>query len=93
MIIISMDSHTELVANLKPFLPLKWHSEFDHGEVLARRYFARVIDSFASVAADRTSVREVGFTALPENDRPLAIEEYVRPLPIKERLAMSMPTV
>ncbi len=66
MIIISMDSHTELVANLKPFLPLEWHSEFDNGEVLARRYFARVIDSFASVAADRTSVREVGFTALPK---------------------------
>jgi predicted TIM-barrel fold metal-dependent hydrolase len=88
MIIISMDSHTELVANLKPFLPLKWHSEFDQGEVLARRYFAMVIDSFASVAADRASVREVGFTALPENDRPLALDEYMRPLPIKERLAM-----
>jgi hypothetical protein len=73
MIIISMDSHTELVTSLKPFLPLKWHSEFDHGEVLARRCFARVIDSFASVAADRTSVRQVGFTALPENDKHRAV--------------------
>jgi predicted TIM-barrel fold metal-dependent hydrolase len=88
MIVISMDSHTELVANLKPFLPRRWHEEFEVGEVLARRYFAKVIDAFSSVAANRKSVSEVGFTALPENDRPLALEEYVRPLPMKQRLAM-----
>ena len=88
MIIISMDSHTELVANLKPFLPHKWHGEFDEGEVLARRYFSKVIESFGPFVAAGNNLSEVGFTALPDSDRPLAIEEYVRPLPINERLAM-----
>jgi hypothetical protein len=88
MIIISMDSHTELVANLRPFLPHKWHGEFDEGEVLARRYFSKVIDSFGPFVAAGNSLSEVGFTALPDSGRPLAIEEYVRPLPINERLAM-----
>jgi hypothetical protein len=37
-----MDSHTELVANLKPFLSTKWHREFDQGEVLARGCFSKV---------------------------------------------------
>jgi predicted TIM-barrel fold metal-dependent hydrolase len=88
MIIISMDSHTELVANLRPFLPHKWHGEFDEGEVLARRYFSKVIDSFGPFVAAGNNLSEVGFTALPDSGRPLAIEEYVRPLPINERLAM-----
>ena len=51
MIVISMDSHTELVAKLKPFLPRKWHAEFDYGEVLAGRYFSKIIDAFSRVNA------------------------------------------
>jgi len=65
MIIISMDSHTELVANLKPFLPHRWHAEFDEGEVLARHYFAKVIESFSPFVAAGNNLSEVGFTALP----------------------------
>ena len=53
MIVISMDSHTELVANLKPFLPRKWHGEFDEGEVLAGRYFSKIIDAFGPFVAAR----------------------------------------
>ncbi len=88
MIVISMDSHTELVANLKSFLPHKWHAEFDVGEVLARRYFSRIIDAFGGFGQGDKSIREVGFTELPDSGRPIGIEEYLRPLPIKERLAM-----
>jgi len=88
MIVISMDSHTELVANLKPFLARKWHAQFDAGEVMARRYFSKIIDAFSSFSQDRKNLGRVGFTNMPENDRAVGFEEYVRPLPMKERLAM-----
>ncbi len=88
MIVISMDSHTELVANLKPFLPQKWHPDFDTGEILARRYFAKIIDAFSTLTPDRKNLQEVGFTIIPDSGRQGGFEEYVRPLPIKERLAM-----
>ena len=89
MIIISMDSHTELIANLKPFLPHTWHAEFDDGAVLARRYFAKTIESFTPFVAAGHNVNEMGFTALPDSGRPLTVEEYVRPLPLKERYGPS----
>jgi hypothetical protein len=88
MIVISMDSHTELVAKLKPFLARKWHAEFDTGEVLAERYFSKIIDAFSALTHDRTNLGEVGFTTVPDSGRRGGFEEYVRPLPIKERLAM-----
>jgi hypothetical protein len=88
MIVISMDSHTELVAKLKPFLPRKWHKEFDTGEVLAGRYFSKIIDAFSALTPDRNNLAEVGFTKIPDSGRRGGFEEYVRPLPIKERLAM-----
>ena len=88
MIVISMDSHTELVANLKPFLARKWHAEFEVGEVLAGRYFSKIIDAFASLTPDRNNLAEVGFTKIPESGRRGGFEEYIRPLPMKERLAM-----
>jgi predicted TIM-barrel fold metal-dependent hydrolase len=88
MIVISMDSHTELIANLKPFLPRKWHAEFELGEVLAGRYFSKIIDAFSALTPDRNNLAEVGFTKIPDSGRRGGFEEYVRPLPIKERLAM-----
>src|SRR5580704_14169030 len=88
MIVISMDSHTELIAQLKPFLARKWHEEFDSGEVLAGRYFSRIIDAFSALTPDRNNLAEVGFTKIPDSGRRGGFEEYVRPLPIKERLAM-----
>ncbi len=88
MIVISMDSHTELVANLKPFLARKWHAEFEVGKVLAGRYFSKIIDAFSALTADRRNLAEVGFTTVPDSGRRGGFEEYVRPLPIKERLAM-----
>jgi predicted TIM-barrel fold metal-dependent hydrolase len=88
MIVISMDSHTELVANLKPFLARKWQSEFDDGEVMARRYFSTIIQAFSALTHDRKNLGEVGFTTVPDSGRRGGFEEYVRPLPIKERLAM-----
>lgn len=69
MIVISMDSHTELVAKLKPFLPRKWHAEFDSGEVLAGRYFSKIIDAFSALTPDRRNLAEVGFTTIPESGR------------------------
>jgi predicted TIM-barrel fold metal-dependent hydrolase len=88
MIVISMDSHTELVADLKPFMPRKLHAEFDEGGVLARRYFGKIIDAFSSLTNDPRNLGEVGFTPVPDSGRRGGLEEYVRPLPIKERLAL-----
>ena len=88
MIVISMDSHTELVANLKPFLARKWHAEFEVRKVLAGRYFSKIIDAFSALTPDRRNLAEVGFTTVPDSGRRGGFEEYVRPLPIKERLAM-----
>lgn len=88
MIVISMDSHTELVAKLKPFLPSKWHAEFDAGEILAERYFSKIILAFSALTHDRKNLGEVGFTTVPDSGRRGGFEEYVRPLPLKERLAM-----
>jgi predicted TIM-barrel fold metal-dependent hydrolase len=88
MIVISMDSHTELVANLKPFLARKWQADFDQGEVLANRYFSTIIKAFSALTHDRKNLGEVGFTTVPDSGRRGGFEEYVRPLPIKERIAM-----
>jgi hypothetical protein len=51
-IVISMDSHTELVADLKPYLARKWQDEFKRGEVLAQRYFSSMINSFGAMMTD-----------------------------------------
>jgi predicted TIM-barrel fold metal-dependent hydrolase len=88
MIVISMDSHTELIANLKPFLARKWQAEFDEGEGMARRYFSTIIKAFSPLTHDRKNLAEVGFTTVPDSGRRGGFEEFVRPLPIKERLAM-----
>ncbi len=88
MIVISMDSHTELVAQLKPFLPRRWHDDFDRGEVLAERYFSTLIGAFGPLTQDKVNLGEVGFTPIPDSGRRGGFEEYIRPLPMKERLAM-----
>ncbi|GEM_PF-3324681 len=88
MIVISMDSHTELIAKLKPFLPRKWHAEFDEGEILAERYFSTLIGAFGPLNREKRNLGEVGFTPVPDVGRRGGFEEYVRPLPMKERLAM-----
>jgi predicted TIM-barrel fold metal-dependent hydrolase len=88
MIVISMDSHTELVAKLKPFLPSKWHAEFDEGEVLAKRYFSTLIGAFGPLTQEKANLGEVGFTPIPDSGRRGGFEEYIRPLPIKERLVL-----
>jgi predicted TIM-barrel fold metal-dependent hydrolase len=88
-IVISMDSHTELVADLKPYLARKWYDEFKQGEVLAQRYFSSMINSFAAMMTDAARADQQPFsTLLPPSERPPVVEEYMRPMPMKERLAL-----
>lgn len=87
-VVISMDSHTELMANLKPFMPRQWHDEFEKGEQICKRYFTKVIATFAAVTEDLKLLEDSAMSIrLPEGDRREAtVEEYNRPLPMNQRL-------
>jgi predicted TIM-barrel fold metal-dependent hydrolase len=98
-IVISMDSHTELVPDLKPYLPKKWHAEFAAGEAKAKQYVSIMTQACKYLLKDLLrgedgepqdqSVAQSGpGPVLAANGRPVDVQEYIRPLPMKERLAM-----
>lgn len=64
-IVISMDSHTELAVDLKPYLPQNMHEAFDTGVADATRWFARASTSMRSQVAPPVST---GSTRCPASN-------------------------
>lgn len=87
-IVISMDSHTELVPDLKPYLPRKWHAEFAADEAKAKRYVGMMTEAAMNMLRDQSIPEESAGPVMAPNGRPVDVQEYIRPLPMKERLAM-----
>ncbi len=83
-IVISTDSHTEAVVDLKPYLEKKYHDQHDRGVEFATKSFVAGIEGFAAHVEMKQQHR---YMELPEEmDRPITFEEYAKPLPMNERL-------
>ena len=82
-VVISMDSHTELVVDLKPYLPTKYHEEFDHGVQLSVQYTADAGHAFRSMMEGHNNPI-VDFPTQKERGRGVA--EYTPHIPMKQRL-------
>jgi predicted TIM-barrel fold metal-dependent hydrolase len=96
-IVISADSHTEGLVDLKPYLESKYHACFDDGLEIARHTFTNGVGFFYNMVESLaiTEVEDEDSTALfelPEMDRfhhgdlEATVEEYLKPWPIEERL-------
>ncbi len=96
-IVISMDSHTEGLIDLKPYLATRYHQRFDEGVEIAKRSFVEGVGFFFNMVESLaiTNVESEDSTALFElpdmarfhhGDLDATIQEYLRPWPIEERL-------
>ena len=47
-IVVSTDSHTEAIVDLKPFLAKKYHDQHDRGVEFAKKSFVAGIEGFAA---------------------------------------------
>jgi predicted TIM-barrel fold metal-dependent hydrolase len=82
-VVISMDSHTELVVDLKPYLAARYHDEFDEGVRLQEQYTEDAGEAFRwMMEGHRNPI--VDFPA--HEDRPYEVSEYTRRVPMDERL-------
>ncbi|MGE0385548.1 MAG: amidohydrolase family protein [Gammaproteobacteria bacterium] len=84
--LISMDSHTELVLDLRPYLPSRWHGEFARGERIARQNFGDSLRAFAHFMREDDLGEAAANALLPDSGRDPVLDEYLRPMPIHERL-------
>src|SRR4029079_13782850 len=95
-IVISADSHTEAIVDLKPFLPSVYHDRFEDGVAIAKNTFEKGVLMFQNmydeVLADPGTDRPFS-SELPQmdrfhqNDGYATLNEYMKPWPMKERLA------
>src|SRR4051812_34565727 len=96
-IVISMDSHTEGIIDLKPYLPTKYHEAFDVGTAIAKDTFSKGVGFFYNMVeaagGESFGSGEASLYELPEMERfhhgnlEATIDEYLRPWPIAERIA------
>ena len=83
-IVISADSHTEAIVDLKPYLERKYHKQHDRGVEFATQSFVAGVEGFAAHVELRQKHR---YSELPEEmDRPVTFEEYAKPMTMRERL-------
>jgi predicted TIM-barrel fold metal-dependent hydrolase len=84
-IVISMDSHTELAVDLKPYLPRNMHETFDTGVTDATRWFASALEAFD----DMMQAQEGPTFDFVAADRDYTVENYhPEALPAGERLEL-----
>jgi predicted TIM-barrel fold metal-dependent hydrolase len=96
-IVISMDSHTEGLVDLKPYLASKHHEAFDVGTAIAKDTFSKGVGFFYNMVEAAGGAEfgagEAATFELPQMDRfhhgdlEATIEEYLRPWPMEERIA------
>jgi predicted TIM-barrel fold metal-dependent hydrolase len=82
-VVISMDSHTELVVDLKPWLPAKYHEAFDAGVELQERYSSASMEAFGWQLEEADVV--VDFPT--SGERKVELDEYKRRFTPEERVA------
>jgi predicted TIM-barrel fold metal-dependent hydrolase len=96
-VVISMDSHTEGLVDLRPYLETKYHEKFDLGIEIAKHTFTEGVGFFYNMVENLaiTHVEDddsMALFELPEMDRfhhgdlEATVQEYLRPWPIEERL-------
>ena len=96
-IVISMDSHTEGLVDLKPYLESTYHERFDEGIEIAWKTFTEGVGFFYNMVESLaiTNVESDDSMALFElpdmarfhhGDFEATLDEYLRPWPIEERL-------
>src|SRR5580700_9149161 len=85
-VVVSMDSHTELIVDLKPYLAEKNQDEFDRGARQTEELFRGIIDG-QSDELRAIRAKALGTFSYPEEmSRPFVMEEYAQPRPMYERL-------
>ncbi len=84
-IVISADSHTQLLVDLRPYLPTPLHGAFEDGLREAEALFRAVLNQPEENREARAEALE-SFILADEISRPFEYEEYARPVPMADRL-------
>ena len=83
-IVISADSHTQLLVDLRPYLPTPLHGAFEDGLREAEALFRAVLNQ---PEENREAWAEALESILADEiSRPFEYEEYARPVPMADRL-------
>jgi predicted TIM-barrel fold metal-dependent hydrolase len=90
-VVISMDSHTELVVDVKPYLDKKWHEEFDRGADWCRHVHEKALDAVLPLMLDvdymgAQGVHGIAERAQDEGHRRFVSEEYRQAVDPADRL-------
>lgn len=90
-VVISMDSHTELVVDVKPYLPKKFHEEFDRGAQKCRDTHEKALDAVLPLMLDPEFTgdqgsQEIARRAQQKGARRFVPEEYRQAVTPDDRL-------
>lgn len=90
-VVISMDSHTELVVDVKAYLPTKFQEEFEAGAAWCKQVHENALDASLAILTDPSFAGDQGSQTIArraqeEGHRRFVPEEYRQPVHPDDRI-------